>query len=151
MKFVNKSTFNKMNIEEQVDTFNYFLHNLDNIKDVCNKIGISYSTIRDRFHRKNYRFDKKTKQYILNNNNKELEILITKVIKELDTKSIASNLVDDINYDKDDENKVTVRSFRLYESVLNEFINFCNTSKIKQYNILSLFIIEGMNKYKKIN
>ena len=47
---IKKSNFNRLPISEQVDIFNNLLGERG-IKEVCNLICISYSTIRDRFRR----------------------------------------------------------------------------------------------------
>ena len=44
---------------------------------------------------------------------------------------------------------IIIRSFRIYEDILNEFIDFCENTSLKQYDVLSIFILEGLNKYKK--
>ena len=49
MKYIDKATFNKLGIKEQVKLFNSLLQEHNSIKEVCDYIGISYSTIRDRF------------------------------------------------------------------------------------------------------
>ena len=68
MKYVDKATFNKLGIKEQVKLFNSLLQEHNNIKEVCEDIGISYSTIRDRFSKHKYIFNKYSRAYELNHN-----------------------------------------------------------------------------------
>ena len=63
MKYIDKATFNKLGIKEQVKLFNSLLQEHNSIKEVCDYIGISYSTIRDRFSRYKYIFNKHSKAF----------------------------------------------------------------------------------------
>ena len=58
MDYIDKSTFNKLSTQSQVKAFNNLLDENKNIKEVCRTIGISYSTVRERFHKANYSFNK---------------------------------------------------------------------------------------------
>ena len=145
MKYIDKSMFNKLSIKEQVKIFNELLEGHNNIKEVCEYIGIAYSTIRDRFYKHKYIYNKHLRKYEYNfnkNRNLELEKMIENIINNIDRKQInpfeLSNMGD-----------ITIRSFRIYENVLLDFIEFCNNSSLKQYDVLSIFIMEGLEKYNK--
>lgn len=43
--------------------------------------------------------------------------------------------------------ETVTRSFKLYKNVLDKFVDFCNHSKYTQYELLSRFILEGIEKY----
>ena len=43
--------------------------------------------------------------------------------------------------------ETVTRSFKIYQNVLDDFVNFCNNSKYTQYELLSQFILEGIQKY----
>ena len=60
---LDKATFNSFDINKQVKYFNEELEKGFTILEVCNKINISYNTIRDRFLRNNYIYNKTTKKY----------------------------------------------------------------------------------------
>ena len=45
------------------------------------------------------------------------------------------------------EDKIVHRSFRIYDSVLKDFLLFCEKSNYNQYEILSKFIEEGIKSY----
>ena len=148
---IDKSTFNRLSIGDQIKIFNSLLLKHDNIKNVCSHIGISYSTIRDRFHKNKYKFDKVNKKYIHSSDyieSEELEIIIRNILSNMNTNTIETKILNDNIKDSDDK-KLTIRSFRIYENVLSEFIEFSNNTALKQYDVLSLFILEGLNKYKK--
>ncbi|MCI7206243.1 MAG: hypothetical protein MSA15_09680 [Clostridium sp.] len=148
MKYIDKATFNKLGIKEQVKLFNSLLREHNSIKEVCDYIGISYSTIRDRFSRYKYIFNKHSKSYELNYN-KNRNIEIEKIVEDI-MSNINRKRLDIHELNKDDIGEITVRSFRIYENILNDFIDFCQNCSLKQYDVLSLFILEGMNRYKKI-
>lgn len=147
MEYIDKATFNKLSIKEQIKIFNSLLKSNNNIKDVCDLIGISYSTIRDRFHKNKYVFNKFNHQYELKSNsnrnrNIELEKIIEDVINNMNRKQLEP-------ISEHSRGNIVVRSFRVYENVLEDFISFCDNSILKQYDVLSLFILDGIEKYKK--
>ena len=55
---MDKVSFNKLDICKQVDYFNLRLLEGECIQSICKSINISYSTIRDRFKKHNYRYNK---------------------------------------------------------------------------------------------
>lgn len=143
---MNKSSFNKLTLQKQVKYFNTRLKSGENISQICNSISISYSTIRDRFKRNNYVYSKVFNQYeninaIISNNEIPPEI-INSIILQLNSK------LSTLECEKR-ESDLTSRSFRVYSCILNEFINFCNSSTFTQQEILSQFIAEGLKKYRK--
>ena len=147
MEYIDKATFNRLGIKEQVKIFNSLLKSYNNIKEVCDVIGISYSTVRDRFQKNKYGFNKFSQQYELNsdknrNKNNELERIIEDVVKNMDRKLLEP--ISEVS-----RGEITVRSFRVYKNILNDFIDFCDNSMLKQYDVLSLFIIDGLYKYQK--
>ena len=143
---LNKSTFNRLELREQIRVFNSILDKGINIKEACLEIGISYSTIRDRFQKGKYKYNKYTNQYeeLKDNHikNEELENTIKNVINRINSEKLEPGLIDN----NDD---VIVRSFRIRKKVLEDFTDYCENSLLKQYDVLSLFILEGMEKYKK--
>ena len=142
---VNKLSFNKLALEDQVKYFNTKLKSGKNISQICKSINISYSTIRDRFKRNNYVYSRIINQYENINNIINLEIsdeLINKIMMKLNTK------LSTLECEKRNSN-LTSRSFRIHSCILNEFIDFCNSSTFTQQEILSQFIADGLNKYKK--
>ena len=62
---LDKATFNSFDINKQVKYFNEELEKGFTILEVCNKINISYNTIRDRFLRNNYIYNKTTKKGLI--------------------------------------------------------------------------------------
>lgn len=149
----NKSNFNKLSLEKQVLFFNNKLEEGFKISEICFKIGISYNTIRYRFGRYNYKYNKLSRQYeclekIVNYDDEVMEKAVEKIV----TKIFNSK-------NKDEESKhfkcevsgnVINRSFRVYDTILDEFTKFCKRSNYNQYDILSEFIREGMAKYNNV-
>ena len=143
---MNKSSFNKLTLQNQVKYFNTRLKSGENISQICNSISISYSTIRDRFKRNNYVYSKVSNQYenkkhMIVNNEIPPEI-INSIILQLNSK------LSTLECEKR-ESDLTSRSFRVHSCILDDFINFCNSSTFTQQEILSQFIAEGLKKYRK--
>lgn len=143
---MNKSSFNKLTLQKQVKYFNTRLKSGENISQICKSISISYSTIRDRFKRNNYVYSKVSNQYentnnLISNNEIPPEI-INSIILQL------NSTLSTLECEKRDSN-LTSRSFRVHSCILNDFINFCNSSTFTQQEILSQFIAEGLKKYRK--
>lgn len=191
---MNKTEFNGLDVMEQIEYINKSLLEGNTLTNICKSIGIGRSTIRDRFKKVSYEYNKAINQY-----ESIVEIVeagtiapaeANEPIKE-DIKPViqqSSNLVvgtdneiltslinnyDDMNnklnemynwYKLQSSNKVVqtekfkvddfegdivVRSYKLYEPIQREFLEFCKrNNKYKVQDILSQFIKEGLEKYK---
>lgn len=191
---MNKTEFNNLEVLEQIEYINKSLLEGNTLTNICKSIGIGRSTIRDRFKKVSYEYNKAINQY-----ESIVEIVeagtiapaeANEPIKE-DVKPFvqeSSNLVvgtdneiltslinnyDDMNnklnemynwYKLQSSNKVVqtekfkvddfegdivVRSYKLYEPIQKEFLEFCKrNNKYKVQDILSQFIKDGLEKYK---
>ena len=191
---MNKTEFNTLDVMEQIKYINKSLLEGNTLTNVCKSIGIGRSTIRDRFKKVSYEYNKTINQY-----ESIVEIIEAETIaptgandpiKE-DIKPIvqnSSNLVvgtdneiltnlinnyDDLNnklnemydwyklqssnkvvqaekFEVDDfEGDIVVRSYKLYEPVQREFLEFCKrNNKYKVQDILSQALKEFLEKYK---
>lgn len=153
---MNKIKFNKLTIVEQVNYFNELLSNGSKITEICSDLNISYNTIRDRFNKANYTYNKYSKKYeciekIFNYDEEFIELAIEKVVNKVfnNTSNKNESRVSLTSKSKLD-GKIINRSFRIYEPVLNEFVDFCNKTNKNQYEILSSFIQQGMENYNNI-
>lgn len=191
---MNKTEFNSLEVLEQIEYINKSLLEGNTLTNICKNIGIGRSTIRDRFKKVSYEYNKATNQYESIIEIIEAETVApagaNKPIKE-DIKPIiqqSSNLVvgtdSEIlshiinNYDDnlsklnemynwyklqssnkvvqtekfkvdDFEGDIVVRSYKLYEPIQREFLEFCKkNNKYKVQDILSQFIKEGLEKYR---
>lgn len=190
---MNKTEFNSLEVLEQIEYINKSLLEGNTLTNICKSIGIGRSTIRDRFKKVSYEYNKAINQY-----ESIVEIIeagtiapagVNEPIKE-DIKPViqqSSNLVvgtdNEIltslinNYDDmtnklnemydwyklqssnkvvqtekfkvdDFEGDIVVRSYKLYEPIQREFLEFCKkNNKYKVQDILSQFIKEGLEKY----
>ena len=192
---MNKTEFNNLEVMEQIEYINSQLIKGNTLTNICKSIGIGRSTIRDRFKKVSYEYNKTTNQYesiieiveaiepALNaGKNEPIKEDITPVIQQssnlvvgTDNEILASliNNYDDMNnklnemynwYKLQSSNKVVqtekfkvddfegdivVRSYKLYEPIQREFLEFCKrNNKYKVQDILSQFIKEGLEKYK---
>ena len=153
--------------------------NWPNIKDVPRRkvkyssgfqeIKISRSTIRERFLKQGYIFNKSQNKYIYsseannkaqkenkcNNNTKALEekikILESKIEaieSELNNKNKEFNVIEIKKF----EGKTVSRCYRVYEDIQKEFSKFCKeNSNYKVQDILSMALYEYMKNNKKDN
>ena len=190
---MNKTEFNKLEVMEQIEYINKSLLNGNTLTNICKSIGIGRSTIRDRFEKVSYKYNKSINQYESIIEIIEAETIApagaNEPIKE-DIKPIiqqSSNLVvgtdneiltslinnyDDMNiklnemynwYKLQSSNKVVqtekfkvddfegdivVRSYKLYEPIQREFLEFCKrNNKYKVQDILSQALKEFLDKY----
>lgn len=130
----------------QIQHFNTHLSQGKNITQICQSLEISYSTIRDRFKRNGYIYNKVSNRYESSNTLIPLEVisddLVDKIINKIHLKYT------ELKCEKR-ESALKSRSFRIYSCILDEFISFCNESNFNQQDILSQFISEGLIKYRK--
>ena len=192
---MNKTEFNNLEVMEQIEYINSQLIKGNTLTNICKSIGIGRSTIRDRFKKVSYEYNKTTNQYesiieiveaiepALNaGKNEPIKEDITPVIQQssnlvvgTDNEILASliNNYDDMNnklnemynwYKLQSSNKVVqtekfkvddfegdivVRSYKLYEPIQREFLQFCKmNNKYKVQDILSQALKEFLDKYK---
>lgn len=147
---MNKKIFNSLTIIEQINYFNQKLKNGLNITQICSEINISYNTIRDRFSKNFYIYNKLSNQYECVERTFPLdEEIIEKVLEKIVIK-VFNSPQDNFNNKlliSPREDNVVHRSFRIYDSVLKDFLSFCEKSNYNQYEILSKFIEEGIKSY----
>ena len=147
---INKKLFNSLTIIEQINFFNQKLKNGLNITQICSEINISYNTIRDRFSKNFYIYNKLSNQYECVERTFPLdEEMIGKVLEKIVIK-VFNSPQDNFNNKlliSPREDNVVHRSFRIYDSVLKDFLSFCEKSNYNQYEILSKFIEEGIKSY----
>ena len=163
-----KDDFNKLNLKEQVEFIN---KNLDSktLTEISKEIKISRSTIRERFLKQGYIFNKSQNKYIYSSeaNNKAqkeknccnntkayeekikiLESKIEAIESELNNKNKEFNVIEIKKF----EGKTVSRCYRVYEDIQKEFSKFCKeNSNYKVQDILSMALYEYMKYNKKDN
>ena len=153
-----KEKFNELEVKEQIEYINQNLEN-KTLTKICDDIKVSRSTIRKRFLKQGYIFDKDQSKYInLEANKKSREWNKCKCntneleckVKALETKikgiedRLNSSSSKQINIKKF-EGKTVSRCYRLYEDVQKEFSKFCKeNSNYKIQDILSMALYEYM-------
>ena len=151
-----KNIFNGLTIIEQVNYFNEKLKEGMNITQICTEINISYNTIRDRFTKSFYTYNKLNNRYecvekIFPLDEEAIERALEKVVTKIFTSpqdNISNNSNQLIIEPKEDI--IVHRSFRIYDSTLKNFLDFCNKSNYNQYEKLSKFIEEGIKNFSVI-
>lgn len=188
---MNRTDFDVLEVLEQIKYINKSLLEGYTVTGICNYIGIGRSTIRDRFKKVGYEYNKTINQYesiieVVEAEPVEVKEPIRESIEPVIQES--SNLVvgtdneiltslinnyDDMNsklnemynwYKLQSSNKVVeteklkiddfegdivVRSYKLYESIQKEFLEFCKiNNKYKVQDILCQALKEFMEKYR---
>lgn len=147
-----KKLFNSLTLVEQVNYFNEKLKEGLNITQICSETKISYNTIRDRFSKGHYTYNKICNRYecvekIFPLDEKVIERALENVIIKLTNSPSEDNKANDQLLIEPKKEKTVNRSFRIYENVLDKFIDFCDKSNYNQYEILSKFIEDGIYKF----
>ena len=157
-----KEEFNKLKVKDQVEYINQKLEN-QTLTDVCKEIQISRSTVRERFLKQGYVFNKNNNKYILSseenneaqkenkceNNTKVLEEKIQALESKIEAiENKLNNNSSELNIKKF-EGKTVSRCYRLYEEVQKDFSKFCKeNSNYKVQDILSMALYEYMENKK---
>ena len=149
---MNKKIFNSLTIIEQINYFNERLKHGLNITQVCSEINISYNTIRDRFSKNFYVYNKLNNRYecvekIFPLDEEVIERALEKVVIKIFNSPQDNPNTNNQLLIEPKEDKIVHRSFRIYDSVLKDFLLFCEKSNYNQYEILSKFIEEGIKSY----
>ena len=149
---MDKKLFNSLTIIEQINYFNEKLKGGMNITQICTEINISYNTIRDRFIKNHYSYNKLTNKYecierLFPLDEEVIEKALNKIVTKIFNPSPQSNICNNKLIIEPKVDKIVHRSFRVYDSTLNNFLDFCNKSNYNQYEILSFFIEEGIKNF----
>lgn len=149
---MNKKLFNSLTIIEQINYFNERLKHGLNITQVCSEINISYNTIRDRFSKNFYVYNKLNNRYecvekMFPLDEEVIERALEKVVIKIFNSPQDNPNTNNQLLIEPKEDKIVHRSFRIYDSVLKDFLLFCEKSSYNQYEILSKFIEEGIKSY----
>lgn len=195
---MNKTEFNSLDVMEQIEYINKSLLEGNTLTNICKSIGIGRSTIRDRFKKVSYEYNKAINQYesiveiveagtiapaeanepikedikpfVQESSNlvvgtelyKNNEILINMINNYDDNLSKLNELYDwyklqssnkvvqTEKFKVDDfEGDIVVRSYKLYEPIQREFLEFCKkNNKYKVQDILSQALKEFLEKYR---
>ena len=127
---MNKKLFNSLTIIEQINYFNERLKHGLNITQVCSEINISYNTIRDRFSKNFYVYNKLNNRYecvekMFPLDEEVIERALEKVvIKIFNSPQDNPNTNNQLLIEPKEDN-IVHRSFRIYDSVLKDFLLFC--------------------------
>lgn len=156
-----KEEFNKLKVKDQVEYINQKLEN-QTLTDVCKDIQVSRSTVRERFLKQGYLFDKSNNKYVYDSesNNKSIKgdkckndtKALEEKIQVLESKieAIESKLNNNNSSGVDIkkfEGKTVSRCYRLYEEVQKDFSKYCKkNSNYKVQDILSMALYEYMKK-----
>lgn len=149
---MNKKLFNSLTIIEQINYFNERLKHGLNITQICSEINISYNTIRDRFSKNFYVYNKLNNRYecvekIFPLDEEVIERALEKVVIKIFNSPQDNPNTNNQLLIEPKEDKIVHRSFRIYDSVLKDFLLFCEKSSYNQYEILSKFIEQGIESY----
>lgn len=71
---MNKEQFNALEVLKQIDYINKQLKNNYSITSVCKELGVGRTTVRDRFKKLGYVFDKEANAYVLKEVNNDCNI-----------------------------------------------------------------------------
>ena len=149
---MDKKLFNSLTIIAQINFFNEKLKEGLNITEICSDINISYNTIRHRFSKNYYTYNKLTNKYeciekIFPLDEEAIERAIERVVTKIFISPQNDNFRNNQLHIEPKNDIVVHRSFRIYDSTLKKFLTFCENSNYNQYEILSKFIDEGINNF----
>ncbi|EGT3709103.1 TPA: hypothetical protein KOQ25_003674 [Clostridioides difficile] len=161
---MNKDEFNELDILKQIGYINTKLENNNTLTYICKNIGISRSTIRDRFKKANYSYSKDLNKYIYeyitdisqDTNMKNNKCITTDIQKENNTSNtnvVQFDVVREVMNKSDKEIKDNLLDMVANYDTLKEIIELhkCNTSVIKQQIIIDLEESESKLTTLRIN
>ena len=150
---MHRSDFDKLEVRDQIEYINNKLAEGNTLTNICKCLGIGRSTIRDRFKKISYEYNKSINQYeciVEIVESKEIEPKRSEQQEYNPIKLESSNKV--VGAERlsveDFEGDIVVRSYKLYESIQKEFVDFCKVNnKYKVQDILSQALKEFLDKY----
>lgn len=191
---MNKQKFNSLDLMKQLEYVNKKLSDGESLREISKGLNMSKTTIRNRFKKIDYVFNKDKKQYIKDNENVEDEYkhntnvlvheekqgeyehntnILDAVLDKEHIKEKLVNIIDsydniqamlkwfenqknivevqEINIDTDKLiGDVKTTTVRLYSKVWDDFRKFMKDyPEYKSMDLVSMALVEYMNKYKK--
>lgn len=162
---MNKDKFNKLEVKDQIEFINKELEN-KSLTKISEEIKVARKTIRNRFEKKGYTYDKQSNKYRLEANKEDSNNTInTKVLlermkgleRQIKTLEDEFKLIKDRPKTKEHkeidikmlDGETVSRCYRLNKEIQKEFTSFCKqNSRYKVQDILATAIIEYMDKHK---
>ena len=126
---MNKTEFNSLDVMEQIEYINKSLLNGNTLTNICKSIGIGRSTIRDRFKKVSYEYNKSINQY-------------ESIVEIIEAETIAPAGANEPI--KEDITPVIQQSSNLVVGTDNEIL----TSLINNYDDMNIKLNEMYNWYK---
>lgn len=168
-----RKEFDKLKVLDQIEYINKSLLGGYTVTCICNYIGIGRSTIRDRFKKHGYEYNKELKQYVYNQLS-EVAITVdnTDVVQcntDTDIKNnileLANNYTDIMNMLEDYRRRTSVikqqiildieeaesklTTLRVNSKVLNDFNKFCDDNKqYRKIDLISQALKNFMEQHK---
>lgn len=165
---MNKDKFNELEVKDQIEFINKELEN-KSLTKISEELKISRKTIRNRFEKIGYIYDKQSNKYGIETNKEDEEdfnnTINTKAllerIKGLERQ--INTLEEEVKLIKDSpkikeykgidikmlDGETVSRCYRLNKEIQKEFSSFCKqNSSYKVQDILAAALIEYMDKYK---
>lgn len=143
-----KEQFNELEVLKQIDYINEQLKNNMSITGVCKDIGIGRTTIRDRFKRLGYLYDKEVNAYVLKEENNDCNVGVIEVDNGYTTTVVDTEITEvhkeegvlEIIEKSDDEIRNNLLDLVKNYEVLKEIIDRhrCNTSVVKKQIVIDL-------------
>lgn len=166
---MNKDKFNELEVKDQIEFINKELEN-KSLTKISEELKVARKTIRNRFERIGYSYDKQSNKYIIETNKEDQEdfnntinikLLLERMKgleRQIKTLEEEFKLIKDRPKIKEDEEidikmlygETVSRCYRLNKEVQKEFSSFCKqNSSYKVQDILASALMEYMDKYKK--
>ena len=168
MNRLNKEEFNELKVKDQIDFINIELEK-KSLTKISEEIKVSRKTLRSRFDKFGYVYDKRSNKYIIKsieqdggwlNNTINTNVLLSKIeglerqMKALEGEVNKLKIESkDIGFNEIDiralEGETVSRCYRLNKEVQKEFSKFCKrNSSYKVQDILGTALVEFIEKYK---
>lgn len=141
------------------------------ISEIEKEMNLGKDTLRKKLRKLNYKFDRKSKQYVrettdntknnvINNthniknnaNNKNESKRATTIFNENEIKTLKEMIkiyenkkieIENVDYEN---SKIVVRSFRSYEKILDTFASFCKQNELNQKDAIATALLDFMKK-----
>lgn len=133
---MNRTEFDKLDLQQQVDYINKKLASGFSLTKECTNIGIDRTTIRKRFSKNDFSFDKDSNQYIKSSDDKSN----TKVIQQVPQKNIPAlnqndlKVLQDFSTIKNDLFELIAHKDEIFDIIKNYKSN-TNVIEIPELNI----------------
>lgn len=156
---IKREHFLKLNVEQKVTVINALLRSGETLTSIANKFGMARSSLQAPFTTAGFKFNKKEKQYVFDNDLMTNPLTATEILTKLDKieKLIKQFMITDKDIPYKEINEIIAKipvgkeirtTIRINKDIWEKFEKFCkNAPNYYKKDLLGIALLEFIKNY----